>query len=560
MTSTKSVNIESPYNENAKEPPTLFKNYEILFLKASLELIYYLKSALIAANNFFSDDRNFLNFKDSKRVNFIRYNFDAFTKGKKEDEINIESLIFMLRQHANFINKYDKEFSRFILEYNESNPNKKAISEIYNLIYSQVDIGSHYSVFLEKIERLDSIELKSKLINRLQLIKKASEEIKALSLCIKDLNKWQVYMQRGNDIGFFINRLNDYFNGFVYEEEQIFISLNSFGDSLLRKNVDNSSEVNHLKNMPGLSNRLQYWIDFLYQDINKETGNWEKNDSTKKFFFNIKHIAKQFEKDYWNRETANLLLDNQSLGEDPFSWIGLLQQEKEAISGQISLRRNKAIEEAMKSLLIIFQNRIIILMTATIKIIDNIKNILLSEKKHIDTVKHIEERIASIEKAVKKLWKGKKKKFKVMKTNLENLSIPIIKSIMQLLENMELIEEAENLRKNYAGLVKYRDYGLRLSKGVNPLNHKSFGSIAMYTLTLKICQDAISNVSNVFEELKKKDKKIESLNLNEAKSLIKEYIYQYKKLIGILALIDLRVVSAQNIANLITKFEAEYYG
>ncbi len=455
--------------------PGFLGNENTRFLKDALELLYYFNGELDKVNDFFMYNKGILSLEDIKKK-FL----------KREGDINIL-----------------------------------------------------YAEFMKMLGKLDSNKIMERLIKILRLMLRVDKEIEALNACITDLDKWSVYMQRGNDITFFIKRFKDYFTGFFLENTNAFVALDRFGDRHLKIALDQNHEINYLINMPGISSRLQYWIDYLYMDIDKNTNRWEKNVSTKKFFENIKSIAAEFNNDYWSQETYELLLKNITIGENPFSWIEVLQKEKEDISGQFFVRRSKAIEEAMKSLLSIFRGRVITLNEGLKKVI-------------IDFFE-------TIEMELKKLFDEKKKEFKRIKNNLELLYVPIVTSITSVLEEIELEKEAQELTSNYQKLIDYSEYGSKLGKSVDPSNYKNFGSIVLFAFVLKKYEGILKMINDIFERSKIKEEKSKNLDITEIKLLVWKCMDRYKRLIKILISIGAPTFFRKKI-DLIRKFEVDYYG
>jgi len=489
-----------------------------------------------------------------QRLAFIRNSMTPYIN-------NTDMLIKVLYQHLAFIRQYDLELAKYIEGYSSKQSGQaETVKNILLVIHDNEKLMANTNFLKDQIKNLSTSDLQKGLRSRLEILVKRVEEILAINKCLNDLNYWDYKTHADTD--FYTNTIEGYFSGKVDLKD--FTGLSSFNDKQLHASVKSDAAVKKLYYLSQFTHRAEEQaifisriVEFIKQDI--KDGNWVTNDSTRKFYDNIDRYAQIFKIKFRNSSFSDILIANKTLGEQPFAWIRLLEKMKKLLE-QVSSVQIPAIQNARASLNTIFINRINEIKSLMGILLNQMEKSINSAGKNERPYEVIEKGLIRVERAIRKLWKLRKKRFRELKTKIQRLSLIVIPEIDSLTESNQIIDDASNLIETGITWNKFNEHldAIKQRMGQKPSTGK-YDKVGLLLFDISKMESVSNNFIGLRRVINEKRRAIQEYPIDQIKLVIKELIMLYLELISYLKLLktdnDLNQVSID-----MNNFLRYYYG
>jgi len=545
--------INNNYTKNR-----LFNHYNARFMEESTLLLLDLSMLFHKISLIIDDDEKL---RDSE----LDYRQLAFIKNDvTTNRGNVNYLVGILSQKLQFIERYDKTLAQLISKYGQTKSRQREIlANLYSITRGSSKLSVNMNILLENVELLDDQDLKSKIKNRLILIRKYLYETQVLNYGLEDANNWGIHAH--DDLSFFVERIETYFKGGWTRDRRSFISLDNFKEDNLKKSILGSEEIKKIYYLIQFMHKVEAQLDyiskkieFLQRDINN--GVWIRNVATKEFYEHVEEYADDFRKEFKNMPFADSLLKHKEIiREDPFAWIKFLEKMRKILEQFMSMK-NSAIEDAKNYIYQAFKKKKDLLDSLITQLSSQLNEIIITQSEDTNTIKQIEEGIKRIEKAINLLWKERKKKFNKIKINIDRLSIYVTPELDRLTQTFNIISEGNMLIQNLRAMAKFSDHHEKLTKAIGPKpTSKNFGHLGMLAFDYARMENIATTINFTEQLIKQKDSQLRDYNLTKLKKSIKELIDMYNELINFIKLTKI-LIDISLISNKINKFNGDYYG
>lgn len=537
----------------------------VRFLQESLELFDYLTFILEYTNNTITNNNKLKKASSEYRwLNSIRI---LVEKHKHEPEFLLNALQTEINEfavpHIQTIAKYNRDFAEALLKHKISGKKDsdavKLIMQLasnINTLIVNIDVLLENAHFLEEVEKQDAIKKRAVLIIRLL------EEIKTIGICIADLEGWTRYINE--DISFFGRRVLLYIEGGIGKDNKQFPGLEKFKDNVLIASINSNPDIVALLQQTNVVAQIRYirsLIAFLERDIDIKQQIWLRNISTKVFYKNIEKHASAFLKSFGNQRFAELMLQNkEKLGEEPFSWIELLNGFLFELRPLIK-EKNDIIENARKSLIIIFQNRQLSLRASIEILAGQISQILKAIGIDTDLIKKINKGIKATEKILNRLWLERLAKFLKIKGRIEMISFNVKPEISRLLEVIDIRDDVNKIMTRTKTFIDFSNHKQELMKRVRKFSSQYIPHLLMLNFDLARMEEIAKEVQLVQNLAVERTNSIEKYDSSKLREAANTLVQLYKILIQWLIYIGIRIenVDLKNTYEAINKFKEGHF-
>lgn len=536
----------------------LLNNENLVFIENASILLSYLAELFQRINVLINNDRKLKGayLMDYKRLEWIKRGLAA--KRSKD------SLMEMLRQQLDFINRYDKELAMLIS--NKGDTSGEFLASVSIMAKEPSKVYANIDILLEGVDKLEDSKLRSRIKAILTLMKRQMDEAKALRYYSEDVNNWSMHVH--DDITFFTERVDSYFRGSKPEGREGFTAIDSFRDEELKKSVYAAREIRMLRYITQFTYRVEAQIGFITRLISGlqtdiEENQWIRNVATKKFLDELELHANKFRTEFRNSPFADSLIANKKrIGEQPFEWISLLQKMANNLTRLIQMK-SAVIENARAFLANAFSARITALNQSFARL-----SIQLAQTTSIETedsllLRKIKEGIERVEKRMKRRLEEAKKRIGALKEDIENLTITIQPEFEKAVQMSSLTEEGAKLTRSSEKANKFFEHMGQVSRVLRSrgLNANSFEYLGILLFDAARLQDLIRNKVKAQETIKEKERRAREYDLSNLKSLIWKLLSLYLEFVNALQLgIAIVGIDYESIKMRINKFLGEYYG
>jgi len=524
------------------------------FLRESAEILDLAEKTLIDADAVINNEERLQAYAHEYTL------LNAIEGLKKKMEANPDNLDDAVQDIGNLLRKLQEENPQLAqLVSNERIQilqEIKYLQQISALLKEPDKVRLNIDLLLSYIEKLQNADIKKRVKARLALIRRYTDETKALTEDEGEIKLWNY--QTHLDISFYTGKVNSYFSGLENKK-----GLDYFGDTVLRQQVYYSKEIKRLFYIVGFTykadEQLRYissLISFLQQDISGDV--WIRNVATSKFVANVDKHAAAFQKSFGNKYFAEVMLRNRAvLGEQPFKWIDLLTKMKEVIEGMMP-RKNAAIENAKNFLIAAFANRREQLGKSITILVAQLQTILKEFETAKDIIDLINKSIKRLRRIMNRLWRERKNKFNRAKREINAAALK--EKITSLAQRTDISKDSDD-RIGRIKVFRSFQIHMKIITSKETISEDDLSPLFQFDFDVTKMKQLAEDVFALEDKIKGKNILLRD-GLVQMKENIQNFLTKFILLLQWLVAIRLSIptIEISTIRSRVEKFRGDYYG